>query len=73
MNLGDTCLTDNGLVSMEFGKTYVVGAMTSFKDSFIDCNTHLLGVCLKPATFGKFFNYAPQNELTIHSDISNAA
>jgi hypothetical protein len=31
MNLGETCLTDNGSVSMEFGKTYVVGAMTSFK------------------------------------------
>jgi len=25
MNLGDTCLTDNGSLSMEFGKTYVVG------------------------------------------------
>ncbi|WP_363318541.1 DUF6597 domain-containing transcriptional factor [Algoriphagus sp.] len=36
MNLGNTCLTDNGSTIMEFGKTYVVGAMTSFKDSFID-------------------------------------
>jgi len=63
MNLGDTCLTDNGSVSMEFGKTYVVGAMTSFKDSFIDSDTHLLGVCLKPATFSNFYNYASQNEL----------
>lgn len=64
VNLGDTCLTDNGSVAMEFGKTYVVGTMTSFKDSFIDNNTHLLGVCLKPATFANFYNYAPQNELT---------
>ena len=64
INLGDTCLTDNGSLSMEFGKTYVVGAMTLFKDSFIDNNTHLLGVCLKPATFINFYNYAPQNELT---------
>ncbi|WP_162425579.1 helix-turn-helix transcriptional regulator [Pontibacter pudoricolor] len=64
MNLGDTCLTDNGLVSMEFGRTYAVGAMTSFKDSFIDSNTHLAGVCLKPATFANFFNYMAQNELT---------
>lgn len=64
MNLGDTCLTDNGSVSMEFGKTYVVGAMTSFKDSFIDNDTHLLGVCLKPGTFANFYNYASQNELT---------
>lgn len=64
INLGETCSTDNGSVSMEYGKTYVVGAMTSFNDSFIDANTHLLGVCLKPATFSNFYNYAPQNELT---------
>ncbi|WPP49578.1 helix-turn-helix transcriptional regulator [Catalinimonas niigatensis] len=75
MNLGDTCLTDNGSVSMEFGKTYVVGAMTSFKDSFIDSNTHLLGVCLKPATFAKFYHYVAQNELinnTVEIEKSNA-
>lgn len=64
MNLGNTCLTDNGSVSMEFGKTYVVGAMNSFKDSFIDNDTHLLGVCLKPATFANLYSYASQNELT---------
>ena len=64
LNLGETCVTDNGSLGMEFGKTYVVGAMTSFKDSFIDSNTHLLGVCLKPATFSNFYDYAPQNELT---------
>ena len=63
-NLGNTCLTDSGSVSMEFGKTYVVGAMNSFKDSFIDNDTHLLGVCLKPATFANFYSYASQNELT---------
>ncbi|MBE8719159.1 helix-turn-helix transcriptional regulator [Sphingobacterium pedocola] len=64
MNLGVTCLTDNGLLSLEFGKTYIVGAMTSFKESFIDSDTHLLGVCLKPATFANFYHYASQNELT---------
>jgi AraC-like DNA-binding protein len=64
LNLGDNCITDNGSVSMEFGKTYAVGTMTSFKDSLIDSNTYLLGVCLKPATFANFYNYAPQNELT---------
>lgn len=64
VNLGSTCLTDNGSVSMDFGKTYVVGAMNSFKDSLIDSDTHLMGVCLKPATFANFYNYASQNELT---------
>ena len=75
MNLGNTCLTDNGSVSMEFGKTYVVGAMTSFKDSFIDSETHLLGVCLKPATFANFYNYSSQNELinnTVEFEKSNS-
>ncbi|WP_421978605.1 DUF6597 domain-containing transcriptional factor [Roseivirga seohaensis] len=64
INLGETCLTDNGYVSMEFGKTYAVGTMTSFKDSFIEKNTHLLGVCLKPAAFTNFYNYAAQSEFT---------
>lgn len=56
VNLGDTCLTDNGTVSTEFGKTYVVGAMTSFKDSIIESNTRLVGACLKPAAFANFYN-----------------
>ena len=64
VNLGDTCLTDNGSTIMQFGKTYVVGAMTSFKDSFIDNDTHLIGVCLKPATFSNFYSYTSQNELS---------
>jgi len=67
INLGGSCKTDNGLATMDHGKTYVVGAMTSFKDSFIDSNTHLMGVCLKPAMFSSFYNYAPQNELTDHT------
>lgn len=64
INLGDTCITDKGVITMDFGKTYVAGTMTSFKDSFIEDNTHLFGVCLKPGVFSNFYNYAPQNELT---------
>jgi AraC-like DNA-binding protein len=67
VNLGASCKTDNGFTVMEAGKTYVAGAMTSFKDSFIDRNTHLLGVCLKPAVFSSFYNYASQHELTDHT------
>ena len=63
MNLGDNCLTDNGTFSMEFGKTYIVGAMNSFKDSFIGIETHLAGACLKPGAFANFYSYASQNEL----------
>lgn len=64
INMGNSCLTDNGKFSMEYGKTYVVGAMNSFKDSFIDTDTHLVGVCLKPATFSNFYSYASHTELT---------
>jgi AraC-like DNA-binding protein len=64
LNLGNKCLTDNGGFSMEWGKTYVVGAMNSFKDSFIEHDTHLVGACLKPAAFANFYSFAPQNELT---------
>ena len=64
VNLGDACVTDNGAVTMGFAKTYVAGAMTSFKDSFIEAHTHLFGVCLKPGAFSNFYNYVPQNELT---------
>lgn len=63
VNVGESCITDNGIVTMDFGKTYVAGAMTSFKESFIGENTHLFGVCLKPGVFSNFYNYAPQNEL----------
>ncbi|GHE30478.1 helix-turn-helix domain-containing protein [Sphingobacterium griseoflavum] len=67
LNLGNKCLTDNGRFTMEFGKTYVVGAMNSFKDSLITVDTHIVGVCLKPATFANFYSYAPQDELTNHT------
>lgn len=67
ISLGNTCITDNGSVSMEFGKTYAVGAMTTYKDSFIDADTHLVGVCLRPATFANFYNYLPQHELINHT------
>lgn len=63
-NLGEACETDNGLVTMEYRKTYVVGPMTSFKDSFIGPGTHLAGVCIKPAAFSCFYSYMPQYELT---------
>ncbi len=63
MNMGDNCLTDNGSLSLQFGKTYVVGAMTTFKDSFIEGGTHLWGVCFKPGAFANFYKYEPQHVL----------
>jgi AraC-like DNA-binding protein len=67
INLGDACSTDNGLARMDNEKAYVVGAMTSFKDSFINRDTHLVGVCFKPAAFSAFYKYASQHELTDHT------
>jgi len=75
MNLGDQCLTDNGSAVLEFGKTYVVGAMTSFKDSLIDTKTRLIGACLKPAAFANFYSYTSQNILinnTVEFEKSNS-
>ncbi len=63
MNLGDSCITDNGSVTMEHGKTYLVGAMTTFKESFMDEHTHLIGVCLKPSAFSSFYSYVSLNDL----------
>ena len=64
INLGEDCTTDNGNTIIAHGKTYVVGAMTSFKESFITSETNLLGVCVKPGIFPSLYNYASQKELT---------
>ncbi|NWL02584.1 AraC family transcriptional regulator [Flavobacterium collinsii] len=64
INIGSKCMTDNGSLSMDSGKTYVVGAMNSFKDSIIEPDTHLLGACLKPAAFSNFYCYDPQSLLS---------
>ncbi|WP_369014854.1 DUF6597 domain-containing transcriptional factor [Flavobacterium anhuiense] len=75
INLGSNCLTDNGSLHLEFGKTYAVGAMNSYKDSLIDMDTHLAGACLKPAAFANFYSYDPQNILinnTVEFEKSNS-
>lgn len=75
VNLRDTCLTDNGSLAMEFGKTYAVGAMTTFKDSFIDSDTHLMGICMKPGAFTNFYDFISQSELkdvTVELDKSSS-
>lgn len=61
---GNGCRTDNGDVTIEFGKTYAVGAMNSFKDSFIETDTALIGVCFKPATFPNFYGKGSRELLT---------
>lgn len=62
-NLGEKCKTDNGEVTMYSGKTYLVGVMTTFKETFIDSSNKLVGVRFKPSAFRSFYRYVPLNEI----------
>jgi AraC-like DNA-binding protein len=64
LNLGEKCTTDNGLVTMQPGSTYIVGAMTSYKETYLNEKHHLLGVCFKPGAFSQLYNYLPLAEIT---------
>lgn len=63
VNLGSNCLTDNGQLAMETGKTYAVGTTRAFKESYLDADTHLLGVCLKPGAFANLYRFYPQGDI----------
>ncbi|WP_207510943.1 helix-turn-helix transcriptional regulator [Longitalea luteola] len=63
VNLGEKCITDNGLVTMHPGRSYLVGAMTSYKETYLNENHHLIGVCFKPGAFSHFYNYLPLAEI----------
>lgn len=64
LNVGEKCITDNGLVTMQPGSVYVVGAMTSYKETYLNEKHHLIGVCFKPGAFSLFYNYLPLAEIT---------
>jgi AraC-like DNA-binding protein len=64
LNVGEKCITDNGLVTMQPGSVYVVGAMTSYKETYLNEKHHLIGVCFKPGAFSRFYNYLPLAEIT---------
>lgn len=63
-NLGEDCRTDNGVFTMQSEKSYLVGTMTTFKESFLSSTNMLMGIRFKPASFSSFYNYAPLNEIT---------
>jgi len=63
-NLGDDCKTGNGSLTMQSGKTYLVGTMTTSQESFLNSQTKLMGVRFKPGAFSSFYNYAPLNQVT---------
>ncbi len=54
-NLGEDCKTDNSRFTMQNGKVYVVGTMTSFKETKMNVETNLLGIRFKPAAFSAFY------------------
>lgn len=62
-NLGEKCETDNGALTMYSEKTYLVGTMTTFKETFVDSSNKLVGVRFKPSAFSSFYSYAPLNEI----------
>ncbi|WP_057938613.1 helix-turn-helix domain-containing protein [Algoriphagus resistens] len=63
-NLGEDCKTTNGRLTMQSGKTYLVGTMTAFQESFLDSTTKLTGVRFKPAAFSSFYKFTPLSEIT---------
>ncbi|TYP92412.1 helix-turn-helix protein [Sphingobacterium allocomposti] len=63
LNMGNVCLTDSGRSSLLPGTTSVVGPMTTYKESLIRADTHLIGVCFKPGAFANFYDFVAQDQL----------
>ncbi len=59
LNVGEECITDNGLVTMQSGGAYMVDAMTSYKETYLNGKHHLIGVCFKPGAISQFYKYVP--------------
>jgi AraC-like DNA-binding protein len=49
---------------MKSEKTYLVGTMTTYKETEMDNNTKLLGVRFKPGAISAFFKFVSLNEIT---------
>lgn len=63
-NLGNDCSTDNGAFLMKPEKAYLVGTMTTYKETGMDNDTRLLGVRFKPGAVSAFFKFVPLSEIT---------
>src|SRR5690606_13668120 len=62
-NLGEKYETSNGALTMYPEKTYLVGTMTTFKESVIYPSNKLIGVRFKPSAFSSFYSFEPLNEI----------
>src|SRR5882672_10380466 len=63
-NLGEDCKTDNSSFIMQTENVYLVGTMTSFKETVMDPRTSLVGIRFKPAAFSAFYEYNSLHEVT---------
>ncbi|SEL13548.1 helix-turn-helix domain-containing protein [Parapedobacter koreensis] len=65
VNLGEEYKADDGIVTMHPEKAYLVGTMTTFKETFVSTSNRLLGIRFKPAAFSSFYgNYVSMDEIT---------
>lgn len=62
-NLGEQCVTDNGLFTMHTDHVYLVGTMTTFKETIMSPDTNLIGIRFKPAAFTAFYKFASLHEI----------
>lgn len=63
-NVGADCKTDNGSFTMQNEKVYLVGTMTSFKETDMSPETKLIGIRFKPAAFSAFYPFGSLHEVT---------
>ena len=63
LNLGEKYESCNGALTMHSERTYLVGTMTTFRESVMYASNKLIGVRFKPSAFSAFYNFAPLNEI----------
>lgn len=63
-NLGDDCKTEQGVLTMQSGRSYLVGTMTASSQSFLHSDNKLIGVRFKPAAFSSFYSFTSLKEVT---------
>lgn len=63
-NLGGDCKTDNGNLTMQNEKVYLVGTMTTFKETSINNETKLVGIRFKPGAFSLFYKFGSLHDIT---------
>lgn len=63
-NAGDDAFDPTGSRTMEHGKIYLVGTMTTFEDTMVNAHAKFIGVRFKPGAFPLFFRAGSLHELT---------